>query len=224
MYEKGTTADVNSLYPSMMSSESGNKYPIGKGCFWSGNYIPDKALKNYYFVRIKTRFYLKKNKLPFIQIKNNLLYKGTESLETSDVYDVKTDKYYRYYTDKDNNVHDTRVELTLTMTDFELIKEHYELVDFEILDGCWFYSMVGIFDEYIDKYKKIKTEEAFNRAYARLYEKQILPAKEKGLCAAIYTHLSDVESEINGLMTYDRRVLKADPELFSRLHRQLTEE
>ena len=158
VYEKGTTADVNSLYPSMMSSESGNKYPIGKGCFWSGNYIPDKALKNYYFVRIKTRFYLKKNKLPFIQIKNNLLYKGTESLETSDVYDVKTDKYYRYYTDKDNNVHDTRVELTLTMTDFELIKEHYELVDFEILDGCWFYSMVGIFDEYIDKYKKIKTE------------------------------------------------------------------
>lgn len=73
-------------------------------------------------------------------------------------------------------------------------------------------------------YKKIKTEEAFNRAYARLYEKQILPAKEKGLCAAIYTQLSDVESEINGLMTYDRRVLKADPELFARLHRQLTEE
>lgn len=158
VYDKGTTADVNSLYPSMMSSESGNKYPIGSGCFWSGNYIPDKALKNYYFIRIKTRFYLKDNKLPFIQIKNNLLYKGTESLETSDVYDVKTDKYYRYYTDKDNNVHDTRVELTLTMTDFELIKEHYELVDFEILDGCWFYSMVGIFDEYIDKYKKIKTE------------------------------------------------------------------
>lgn len=158
VYDKGTTADVNSLYPSMMSSESGNKYPIGSSCFWSGNYIPDKALKNYYFIRIKTRFYLKDNKLPFIQIKNNLLYKGTESLETSDVYDVKTDKYYRYYTDKDNNVHDTRVELTLTMTDFELIKEHYELVDFEILDGCWFYSMIGIFDEYIDKYKKIKTE------------------------------------------------------------------
>ena len=44
------------------------------------------------------------------------------------------------------------------MTDYELLKEHYELVDFEILDGCWFYSQVGIFDEYINKYKKIKME------------------------------------------------------------------
>ena len=38
------------------------------------------------------------------------------------------------------------------------MKEHYELVDFEILDGCWFYAMAGIFDEYIEKYKKIKME------------------------------------------------------------------
>lgn len=44
------------------------------------------------------------------------------------------------------------------MTDYQLIKEHYELVDFEIIDGCYFYSMVGIFDEYINKYAKIKKE------------------------------------------------------------------
>lgn len=156
----GTTADVNSLYPSMMSSESGNKYPIGKPTFWTGNYIPDKALKEnrYYFVRIKTRFYLKHNYLPFIQIKGNYLYKGTEALESSDVYDKKTDKYYDHYYDASGNLHDTRVELTLTMTDFELMKEHYELVDFEILDGCYFFTAVGIFDEYIEKYKKIKME------------------------------------------------------------------
>ena len=42
------------------------------------------------------------------------------------------------------------------MTDFALIKEHYELVDFEILDGCYFFSSIGIFDTYIDKYKEIK--------------------------------------------------------------------
>lgn len=156
----GTTADVNSLYPSMMSSKSGNKYPIGLPKFWTGNFIPDQALKEnmYYFVRIKTRFYIKDNYLPFIQVKGDLKYKGTESLETSDVYNHENDDYFPYYIDKNGNIQQAKVELTLTMTDYQLIKEHYELVDFEIIDGCYFYSMVGIFDEYINKYAKIKKE------------------------------------------------------------------
>ena len=36
------------------------------------------------------------------------------------------------------------------------MKDHYDLVDFEILDGCWFYALTGIFDEYIEKYKHQK--------------------------------------------------------------------
>lgn len=154
----GTTADVNSLYPSMMSSESGNRYPIGKPCFWKGNYIPDEAIADnkYYFVRVKTRFYIKKDKLPFIQIKSSYLYKGTEALESSDIYDSKTDSYFSFYKDKDGILRDTRVELVLTMTDYQLLKDHYDLVDFEILDGCWFYALTGIFDEYIEKYKHQK--------------------------------------------------------------------
>ena len=156
----GTTGDVNSLYPSMMSSKSGNKYPIGLPKFWTGNFIPEEALKEnmYYFVRIKTRFYIKDNYLPFIQVKGDLKYKGTESLETSDVYNHENDDYFPYYIDKNGNIQQAKVELTLTMTDYQLIKEHYELVDFEIIDGCYFYSMVGIFDEYINKYAKIKKE------------------------------------------------------------------
>lgn len=158
VYTKGTTADVNSLYPSVMSSESGNAYPVGKPHFWQGDYIPDAALKSdrYYFIRIKTRFYIKPNYLPFIQIKGNYLYKGTECLESSDVLNKKDGKYYDHYYDANHVLHDTRVELTLTMTDFILMREHYELVEFEIIDGCWFYTQVGIFDEYINKYKKIK--------------------------------------------------------------------
>lgn len=154
----GTTADVNSLYPSMMSSESRNKYPIGNPCFWKGNYIPDEAIADnkYYFVRVKTRFYIKPNKLPFIQIKGSWLYKGTEALESTDVYDRETDNYYPFYKDNDGILRDTRVEMVLTMTDYQLLKDQYELVDFEILDGCWFYAMIGIFDEYIEKYKRQK--------------------------------------------------------------------
>lgn len=168
----GTTADVNSLYPSMMGSESGNRYPVGEPTFWFGNYIPDEALKpnRYYFVRVKTRFYLKENMLPFIQIKNNLLYKGTEALETSDIYNSKDGKYYSQYIDTNGNVQEAIVTLTLTMTDFELIKEHYELVDFEIIDGCYFRSAIGIFDNYIDKYKKIKLEsKGAKRELAKLF-------------------------------------------------------
>ena len=160
IYHNGTTADVNSLYPSMMSSESGNIFPVGKPIFWTGNCIPDEALKDhiYYFVRIKTRFYIKENKLPFIQIKGNWLYKATEALESSDVYDHKTGTYSAFYKGLDGQIHDTRIELTLTMTDYILFREHYNVIDFEILDGCYFPAFKGIFDEYIEKYKKLKLE------------------------------------------------------------------
>ena len=160
IYRLGTTGDVNSLYPSMMHSESGNRYPVGLPKFWKGNFIPDEAIapNKYYFVRIKTRFYIKPNKLPFIQIKGSFLYKSTEMLETSDIYNKKTKQYEKWYLDFDGNIHDTRVELTLTMTDYILLQEHYDLVECEILDGCYFYSEIGLFDEYIDKYKKIKLE------------------------------------------------------------------
>lgn len=154
----GTTADVNSLYPSMMHSISGNAYPVGLPVFWQGDYIPDEALKPwvYYFVRVKTRFYLKEGKLPFIQNKSSLMYTATESLETSDIYNPKDGKYYSEYIDRDGNIKQAYMVMTLTMTDFALIKEHYELVDFEILDGCYFNSAIGIFDIYIDKYAEIK--------------------------------------------------------------------
>ena len=54
IYKFGLTADVNSLYPSVMHSESGNYYPIGQPTFWYGNFIPEEALINhrYYFIRI----------------------------------------------------------------------------------------------------------------------------------------------------------------------------
>lgn len=172
VYHNGTTADVNSLYPSMMHSESGNAYPIGTPRFWKGNEIPTDALQDgrFFFVRIKTRFYLKPNKLPFIQIKGSLLYKGTEALESSDVFNPHDGKYYTHYRDPEGIMRDTRVELTMTMVDYVLLKEHYDLVDFEILDGCWFYSMVGIFDEYIDKYKHIKlTSKGALRELAKLF-------------------------------------------------------
>lgn len=160
IFHNGTTADVNSLYPSMMSSESGNIFPIGKPTFWTGNFIPDKAKEpyTYYFVRVKTRFYIKEGMLPFIQIKGSWLYTGTEALESSDVYDKNTGRKCAFYKGLDGEIHDTRVELTLTMTDYILFREHYNVYQFEILDGCYFPAISGLFDQYIEKYKKLKLE------------------------------------------------------------------
>ena len=60
-------------------------------------------------------------------------------------------------------------------------------------------------------YKKFDSQEKFRRALTLLYDGQIRPACMSGLAAAIYTQLSDVESELNGLITYDRRVIKLSP-------------
>ena len=172
IYKNGTTADVNSLYPSVMSSQSGSKYPVGLPTFWKGDYIPDEAKRAdmFYFVRVKTMFHIKEDKLPFIQIKGNLLYSATEMLESSDIVDRKTGKRYQYHTTLDGETIPSYVIMTMTMTDWILFKEHYYLMETEILDGCYFQARVGIFDEYIEKYKKIKmTSEGALRELAKLF-------------------------------------------------------
>ena len=72
-------------------------------------------------------------------------------------------------------------------------------------------------------YKDCASKEEFARAYAKLYENEILPAKEKGLAAAVYTQLSDVEGECNGLLTYDRREIKLDEETVKRINARLSD-
>ena len=59
-------------------------------------------------------------------------------------------------------------------------------------------------------YRRFRTVEDLRRAVTALYEKELLPLILKGLCAAIYTQVSDVEDEVNGVFTYDRRVEKLD--------------
>lgn len=171
VYNKGLTADVNSLYPSMMSSESANRYPVGLPNFWKGNFIPKQAMfgHTFFFIRIKTRFYLKDGMLPTLQIKGNMLYPPREMLKTSDIYDPEKKKYYPFYIEN-GEIKEAIAELTLTQMDFELLKKHYELVDLEILDGCWFYTEPDIFDEYIDKYKRIKlTSKGAKKEEAKLF-------------------------------------------------------
>ena len=70
-------------------------------------------------------------------------------------------------------------------------------------------------------YKACKSLEDLNRDLQALYEEKVIPAAEKGLCAAVYTQVSDVEDEINGLLTYDRKVCKADEKMLRAIAQKL---
>ena len=73
-------------------------------------------------------------------------------------------------------------------------------------------------------YSTMKTQEELEDALERLYLGEVLPAvKEGGLSAAVYTQLSDVEDETNGLMTYDRRVVKVSEKKMLNIAKKLNE-
>ena len=57
---------------------------------------------------------------------------------------------------------------------------------------------------------KTETEEQLTAAIGKMYAEMVNPAIPAGLCGVVYTQLSDVEEEINGLVTYDRQIEKAD--------------
>ncbi len=70
-------------------------------------------------------------------------------------------------------------------------------------------------------YRMFKDGQSFEEALVKLYEDEIIPAVSKGLCGAVYTQVSDVEDETNGLLTYDRRLLKVKAEAMQEIARKL---
>ena len=61
-------------------------------------------------------------------------------------------------------------------------------------------------------YRFFTDSDKFADALEALYRDEIIPAVQQGLCGAVLTQVSDVEDETNGLVTYDRRVVKIDRE------------
>ena len=70
-------------------------------------------------------------------------------------------------------------------------------------------------------YKYCQSIEDFTASIEKLYRDEIIPAKKAGLSVAVYTQLSDVEEEINGLLTFDRAVLKLKPEQMKKINEDL---
>ncbi|MDC7234085.1 MAG: glycoside hydrolase family 2 TIM barrel-domain containing protein [Spirochaetales bacterium] len=70
-------------------------------------------------------------------------------------------------------------------------------------------------------YRMYKNREALEAAYTSLIRNQLIPLIERGLGAAVYTQMSDVEIESNGYFTYDRKVCKMDEGLILQLNRDI---
>jgi len=72
-------------------------------------------------------------------------------------------------------------------------------------------------------YRKFKTDHDLFRAYSSLMNDQLKPLIDKGVSAAVYTQLTDVEEEVNGLLTYDREIIKLNSSKLKELHKTIIE-
>lgn len=132
-----------------------------------------------------------------------------------------SDRIYNYLKPFDNTrLYDTTSGwFRQNNSDFESLHIYFKKIDKQI-KGCSKPLLISEFGGYVYKidehsfnlnktygYKFFKTSESFEQGLISLFRDQILSQASK-LCGCIYTQVSDVEDETNGLFTYDRKVLK----------------
>ena len=111
--------------------------------------------------------------------------------------------------------------------DFKSLHIYYEDIKFkpDELKRPIVLSEYGGYGSYIENHVGCKSQfsymfftnrKALTKAIKKLIKREIYPNIEKGLCASVYTQLSDVEGEINGFLTYDRKVIKVDVDVIKK--------
>ena len=110
--------------------------PFGEPIFFNGKYQDDKVY-SLFIQMITCCFEIKKDKIPTIQLKNNMSFKANEYLESSN-----------------NEI----VCLVLTNVDLKLFLEQYNVYELEYVCGWKFKGINGIFEKYIDKWITRKNE------------------------------------------------------------------
>ena len=141
--ESGEVLDINSLYPSIMKSES---LPMGYPERFSGEYKENRKYP-LFIERIKISFRIKPGHFPFIQPRHTLEAMPGEMISESN----------------------GKIEMTVTNVDLEMIKEHYDILSIEYLGGLMFRSRRGMFEEFLNKWVEIKEKsEGGRRQIAKL--------------------------------------------------------
>lgn len=138
---EGLVLDVNSLYPSILHNE---ELPFGEPYFFEGKYKENK-LYPLYVQTLTCIFEIKHNKIPSIQLKNNLSFIPTEYIKSSN---------------------GELVTLTLTNIDLELFFEQYNVTHITYHSGYMFKGIKGLFTDYVDHWteSKIKAKKENNKA------------------------------------------------------------
>ena len=173
IYHNGITVDANSLYPSVMYSESGNYYPVGHGYYGQGKPLQKfESERYYYFVRVRCAFRLRDGYLPTLSIKDNFLYPPREYLKSSDI--LIDGEYVAYNRLQDGSRERITVVLTLTKTDLQLMLQHYNFEYLEYIDYVVYNAEIGLFDDYIDYWREIKENSTgAMRTIAKLYSNNL---------------------------------------------------
>lgn len=105
--------------------------------------------------------------------------------------------------------------------DFNSVHTYFYRLDINVEERISIISEYGGYACYIPEhsysdniygYRIYPNREEYNNAYHKLLEEEVSGLIKKGLAAAVYTQLYDVEDEVNGLFTYDRKVCKVTPD------------
>ena len=128
------------------------------------------------------------------------MYAKAKAFDPTRVYDATSGWFWRRHSDVDSrHVYFKKVKIGK--------KDGRPIVISEF--GGYSHRVKGhLFGESEYGYGGYETAEEYEAALIRLYGEEIKPLIREGICALVYTQVSDVEDETNGLLTYDRRVLK----------------
>ena len=174
----GLVYDANSLYPSQMELKP---LPYGKPFYFKGKpNLKDVSSKfKSYIVHLSCEFEIKKGYLPTIQIKHNISFNPTE--------------YLSYSTEP--------VELYLTKEEWELVQKHYNLFNINYIDGYYFRMKTGMFNLYINRFKKMKIENDDNKALREIAK--LLLNNLYGKFSTNPHRISKIPVIVDGNLTYE---------------------
>lgn len=121
-----------------------------------------------------------------------------------DIYDIHT--------------YQTEVQVPPTSLDMASVIGEYGGIGYPIEEHLWNPEMRNW------GYQTYHSEKELLDAYLHKFNQIVEMKERKGLSAAVYTQTTDVEGEVNGLMTFDREVIKFPMEKLKEIHRVLFKE
>ena len=148
----------------------------------------------------------------------------------------ESDKMYDYVKELDDSrlIDSTSGWFWQEKNDFDSEHIYFKVIDLKVKERPLFVSECGgysrvIEGHYYSKYNtygygSAKDADGLTKMITDMYRRMILPGISKGVCGCVYTQLSDVEDEVNGLYTYDRKVCKVKKEAMQRLAKELFSE